>query len=397
MRRLRGTPEQDGFYMPAEFGPHARTYMIWPQRTDIWRLGAKPAQKVYKKVAETISEFEPVTMLVNEEQYAHVRNVLSSEIKVVEMSSNDAWARDVGATFVCNYKGDIRGIDWRFNAWGGLIDGLYFPWDLDDQIALKMCDLENADCYSLGKFILEGGSITVDGEGTLIVTEACLLSKGRNASLTKKQIEQTLSAYLNVSKIIWLKHGIYLDETNEHVDNMCAFVRPGEVVLAWTDDPNHPQYMYSMDACERLKRATDAKGRKLMIHKVPIPENMFMTQEESCGIDKKPLTKERPGGMFLCGSYINFYICNGAVILPKFNVPQDQRAAAIYRELFPDRDIIQIESREILLGGGNIHCITQQVPKAVKHNEKRVKKYGTPRHSSRNTNGVFMGSQPDTR
>lgn len=375
MRRLQSTPEQDGYYMPGEFEPHARTYMIWPQRTDTWRMGAKPAQKVYTKIAEAIVDFEPVTMLVNEAQYQFVRSTLSSQIKVVEMSSNDAWARDVGATFVINHKGEIRGIDWRFNAWGGLVDGLYFPWNLDDQIAKKMCDLENADCYSMKRFILEGGSIQVDGEGTLIVTESCLLSKGRNANLIKEQIEQILKDYLGVSHIIWLQHGIYHDETNEHVDNMCAFVRPGEVVLAWTDDRENPQYGYSMDAFERLTRTTDAKGRKITVHKVPIPEAMYMTPEESEGIDKIPYAKKRVSGMPLCGSYINFYICNGAIIMPKFNVPQDEQAAAIYKNLFPGRKIIPIETREVLLGGGNIHCITQQVPKRMKVlNKSELKK-----------------------
>jgi agmatine deiminase len=349
--------------MPGEFELHRRTYMIWPQRPDIWRLGAKPVQEVYRKVAEAIAEFEPVTMLVNEEQYQHARRVLNSKVNVVEMSSNDAWARDVGATFVRNKTAnEIRGIDWRFNAWGGLIDGLYFPWHLDDQVATKMCDLEHVDCYSLNHFILEGGSIHTDGEGTLIATESCLLSKGRNSTLTKKQIEQTLQGYLGVDKVIWLKNGIYQDETNGHVDNMCAFVRPGELMLAWTDDPQNPQYVYSQAAYRHLAGVRDARGRRLIVHKMPMPEAMYMTAGESSEIDQTPFAKRRPDGMRLCGSYINSYICNGAVIIPKFNVPQDQQACEIYRQLFPDRIIIPIYTREILLGGGNIHCITQQVP-----------------------------------
>lgn len=175
-------------------------------------------------------------MVVSRSQYSNARGMLPDYVRVVEMSNDDAWIRDCGATFVINKKGVIRGVDWTFNAWGGLVDGLYFPWDQDDKIAQKMCELEDADSYRLDDFILEGGSIHTDGEGTLMVTEECLLSEGRNSNMTKKQIEKKLCEYLNVSKVLWIPRGIYNDETNGHVDNMCNFVKPGVVVLAWTED-----------------------------------------------------------------------------------------------------------------------------------------------------------------
>ncbi len=363
MKKLTSTPEEDGFYMPAEFECHRRTYMVWPQRSDNWRRGAKPAQRVYAKIAAAIADFEEVVMLVNKDQYTHARHFLDERIIVVEMSSNDAWARDIGPTFVRDLSGRIRGIDWRFNAWGGRTDGIYFPWDLDDQLAGKVCELERADCYSLTDFILEGGSIHVDGQGTALVTEACLLSKGRNPDYSKSAIEAKLKNYLNVQKVIWLPRGIYLDETNEHVDNICAFIRPAEVVLSWTENQQDPQYLLSKCAFEELNKQTDSNGRSIKIHKIPLPEPIEITEKESREVDFEPNTLPRMAGDRLAASYANFYFCNGAVILPAFGDPQDECVKQQFENLFPERKIIQINTHEVLLGGGNIHCITQQVPK----------------------------------
>ena len=271
MKRLVTTPKIDGFRMPGEFEPHRGTYMIWPERPDNWRLGAKPAQHVFAQVANTIAKYEPITMVVSYEQYANARHMLDPKVRVVEMSSNDSWMRDCGATFVVNDKGDIRGVDWYFNAWGGLVDGLYFPWDKDDAIAQKMCELEGCDSYRLPDFILEGGSIHVDGEGTVMACAETLLrpESGRNVpNMTKEEIEKTLCDYLGCTKVLWIPEGIYNDETNGHIDNICNFVRPGEVVLAWTDDESDPQYEISKKALEYLESETDAKGRKIIVHKL---------------------------------------------------------------------------------------------------------------------------------
>jgi len=363
LKIINSTPKHDGFRMPGEFEPHAGTFMIWPERPDNWRLGAKPAQKVFAKVASTIARFETVTMCVSAAQYQNARNMLPAEVRIVEISNNDSWVRDTGATFVKDCHGTIRGIDWRFNAWGGLIDGLYFPWDKDDQVAAKLCELEYKDRYYLHDFILEGGSIHVDGEGTAIVTEKCLLSLGRNPHMAKQDIESKLKDYLNVQKIIWLKNGIYLDETNEHVDNICAFVKPGEVVLAWTDDESDPQYVMSKSCLDILSQAIDAQGRQLVIHKLPLPDPILISPEESNGVDVIDGVQPRKAGDRLAASYANYYVCNGAVIMPTFHDPMDKIAKEILSNLYPDREVIEIYAREILLGGGNIHCITQQMPK----------------------------------
>jgi agmatine deiminase len=363
MRIMASSPREDGFFMPGEFEPHEGTLMLWPERPDNWRNGAKPAQAAFMRVAEAISRFEPVTMGVSAAQYDNARALLPPGVRVVELSHDDSWMRDCGPTFVKNREGALRGVKWRFNAYGGLTDGLYFPWDKDDRVGIKVCEMEKADYYAPDDFVLEGGSIHVDGEGTAIVTEACLLSPGRNPNLSKAQIEERLKRFLTVEKVIWLKHGILGDETNEHVDNVCAFVKPGEVVLAMPQDKTDPQYPLFELSLATLEQETDARGRKLKIHKLPLPSPLVITEEESTGVDPVNRFCPRRVGDRMAGSYVNYYVCNGAVVMPGFNDPQDERARQLLQELYPDRAVVQIYSREILLGGGNIHCITQQIPK----------------------------------
>lgn len=364
MKRYDTRPKKDGFRLPAEFEPHAGCWMLWPQRATTWRFGGKPAQKAFVKVAQAISKYEPVTVGVNEDQYANAVEMLPDTVRVVEIANNDAWMRDIGATFVKNDEtGEVRGVDWQFNAWGGLVDGAYFPWDLDQQVARKMCDMERLDRYALDDFVLEGGSVHTDGDGTLITTEECLLSDGRNHNLSKEEIGEVLCSYLGADKVIWLKNGIYLDETNGHVDNMCCFVEPGKVLLAWTDNEKDPQYQSCRENLEILEQETDAKGRKLEVVKLPLPSPVTLTEEEAGSFDLGG-THARLEGERLPASYINFYIANGAVIAPRFGDEKDAEAAQILQECFPDRIVSTIDSREILLGGGNIHSITQQQPVA---------------------------------
>jgi len=361
-KRVTATPKKDGFRMPGEFELHKQCWMIWPERTDNWRLGAKPAQKTFSEIAEAIAVFEPVTMCVSKAQYSNAREMLAESVRVLEMSNDDAWMRDVGPTFVVNDNGEVRGVDWEFNAWGGLVDGLYFPWDQDDKVARKVCESEAVDTYRTDGFVLEGGSIHVDGEGTCLVTEECLLSESRNSHLSREDIENYLKEYLNVQKVVWIKEGIYNDETNGHVDNICCFGRPGEVLLAWTDNVNDPQYPRSKAAYDDLSSATDAKGRTFKIHKIHIPNPLYITKEESEGVDAVDGTLPRQEGDRQAASYINFYMANGAIIFPKFNDDYDRVAEESLQEIFPNRKIVGVYAREVILGGGNIHCITQQQP-----------------------------------
>ena len=357
------TPAADGFRMPAEFEPHEGCIMIFPERSDSWQYGAYAARKAFVKIAEVIAESEKLTVCASEAQYDNARAMLPDHIRVVEMASNDSWARDYAPTFVKNDAGEVRGIDWGFNAWGGLYDGLYFPWDKDNRMARKLCDLLEKNVYDKRDFILEGGSIHVDGEGTCMVTENCLLSKGRNPELSREQIEDTLKEYLNVSTVLWLPCGIYHDETNEHVDNICAFVAPGEVVLAWTEDENDIQYAMSKACLDYLEKAVDAKGRHIKVHKLPLPKPVTITKEECDGLDACWDEPTRSPGERLAASYVNFYISNKNIVMPGFGDPADKKAKKILQDLFPDREVVQIYARDILIGGGNIHCITQQIPR----------------------------------
>jgi agmatine deiminase len=364
-RTLTRTPAADGYHMPAEFEPHVGTWMLWPERLDNWRDGARPAQRAFAAVASAIAQFEPVTMGVSAARYQFARAELPPEIRLIEMSGNDAWMRDVGPTFVVNAAGKRRAVDWPFNAWGGLNGGLYFPWDSDDLVARKVAEIENADVYR-APLVMEGGAIHVDGQGTALVTEQCLLNRNRNPDLSKSQIEQLLRAYLGVDVIIWLGQGVVEDETDGHIDNLACFARPGEVCLTWTDNPRDPQSKVSRDAVERLKSARDARGRRLKVHKLPSPGPLYMTATEAAGVLHRAGTKPRPASARLAASYVNFYIANGGVIMPLLDLRTDRAALAKLRRVFPERKVVGVPAREILLGGGNIHCITQQVPRPAR-------------------------------
>ena len=358
-KRIQSTPRKDGFRMPGEYEPQEKIWMIWPERPDNWRDGAKPAQKAYADVARAISAFEPVSMLVSAAQYANARAQLPGEVRVVEMSTDDAWCRDCGPTFLKNDKGEVRGVDWEFNAWGGLVDGCYFPWANDNAVARKICEIEGVDSYHTPGFVLEGGSIHVDGEGTLLTTEMCLLSAGRNPHMTKGEIEEQLKEYLNVDKVIWLKDGIDPGETNGHIDDVACFVRPGEVACIWTDDPADPFYEPARAACAALSEATDAKGRRLKVHKLCLPKKP-VTLGADFAIDSVEGSLPRREGDVCIASYMNFLIVNGGVIVPQYGDENDSLALAQVQAMFPDRKAVGVYTREIVYGGGNIHCITQQ-------------------------------------
>lgn len=362
-------PKNDAFIMPAEYDEHIGCIIIWPQRAGSWNYGAKPAERAFTDVIKAIAESEKVFVCCDDGKISAVRRALGGieNVTVIGSRTDDAWARDVAPTFVKNKPtGEVRAVNWTFNAWGGEVDGLYAHWVNDDAFAKYFADKFDIPVYDASPFVLEGGSIHSDGEGTVLVTESCLLSKGRNPALTREQIEEKLKEYLGAEKVLWLPRGIYNDETNEHVDNACAFIRPAEVVLAWTDNQNDPQYALSNEDLVYLESATDAKGRKIKVHKLPIPDvPVTVTEHDLAGFVFEEGEDVREVGERLAASYCNFYFSNKAVILPAFggeNAESDRRAANIISALCPDRKVIQVSARDILLGGGNIHCITQQIP-----------------------------------
>jgi agmatine deiminase len=358
---LDSTPAADGFRMPGEFERHDGCWMAWPERPDNWRLEAGPAQRAFTAVATAIAASEPVTMAVSDAQFENCRSLLPPSVRVVEVSTDDAWARDTGPTFVVDDNGGRRGVDWQFNAWGGLKGGLYFPWDRDDRVAAKVLEIEGADRYR-APIVLEGGAIHVDGEGTVLTTEECLLNRNRNPELSREQIERVLCDYLGAEKVVWLGRGVHEDETDGHVDNLACFARPGVVLLTWTNDESDPQQAISRNARERLEAATDARGHSLEVVPVPCPGPLTISPEEAGGVEAMAGTRPRRAGDRMAASYVNFYLGNSRIVFPLLDERRDEEAAAVLRESFPEREVIGVPAREILLGGGNVHCITQQVP-----------------------------------
>ena len=358
------TPAADGFFMPAEFAPQDRVWIGWPHRTDTWAHGAKPAQKQYAAIARAIAEFTPVVMCANEDDYANCKAVFEDDenVTVIEMTTDDAWFRDTGATYVIDGKGDKRACDWHFNAYGGFIDGLYFPWKADDQIACKMAELSHCRRYRPDDMILEGGSITVDGEGTLVVTEQCLLSPGRTASAVlaeeveedtiwpvyakrfepwseelRAYMDEHLKAYLGVEKVIWVKEGIDPEETNGHIDDVATFIAPGVMVCIWTDDEDYPFYRQCHEAYETLSNATDAKGRALKVYKLPMPAKPLYMDQASCDtIDMDENAEPRVADEPLIASYMNYLVTNGGVIVPQYGDENDPLAVDTLQQIYDE-------------------------------------------------------------
>jgi len=358
---LESTPAADGYRMPAEWEGHAGCWMAWPERTDTWRDAAGPAREAYAEVAIAIAEAEPVTVGASAGQYEQARARLPRSVRVVELATDDAWMRDIGPSFVVDDRGGRRGVDWEFNAWGGLLGGLYAPWDQDDLVARQVLELEGADRYR-APLVLEGGSIHVDGEGTVLTTEQCLLNPNRNPHLDRAQIERLVLDHTGAEKLIWLGDGVIDDETDGHIDNLACFIRPGVVALTWTDDEADPQHAVSLDARRRLEAAVDARGRSLEVHLIGQPGPLALTDAEAAGVEAETGAKPRVGGSRLAASYVNFYIANGRIVAPLLDPRTDDAALEALAGLFPDRAVVGVPAREILLGGGNIHCITQQVP-----------------------------------
>ena len=307
-------------------------------------------------VALAVATSETVFVGASPSQVKEARGRLPAAVEVVELASDDAWMRDVGPTIVVNRAGERRAVCWRFNAWGGL----YGDWSADEMVSRRVAAHIGVQSYR-APLILEGGSFHVDGRGTLITTEECLLHSSRNKSLDRPQLEELLRDYLDIKKVIWLPRGLDADETHGHVDNLCCFSNVGEVVLAWTDDPSDANYERCHDAYRVLSEAHDARGQRLVIHRLPLPPPLFRTPNEAVTVVGEGSMSRRAGER-LTASYVNFYIGNQCVVVPQFNVVADEDALRRLAAWFPGRRVIGIPSREILLGGGNIHCITQQVP-----------------------------------
>ena len=306
-----------------------------------------------------ISRFQAVSLCVIPHKSAQVRAVIDQwgttqhPISVLEMDYNDCWFRDSAPTFVIHRdRYEVRGVDWNFNGWGN-----QFAHEKDVHIARRVLEYAGKRRYKC-PLVMEGGSFHSDGLGTLITTAECLLNPNRNPQCSKADIEALLCEYLAVQKIIWIEWGVYGDsDTAGHVDNLCCFVRPGEVALTFPSDPSHPQYDRSQAALEVLKKERDARGLPLTVHLVEHPPLLYRNKEEIESLQGEKREE------LLAASYLNFYIGNQFVLMPGFGVDSDVVAFNQLSAIFPSHNVIQIPAREILFGGGNIHCITQQQPR----------------------------------
>ncbi|MFJ4848923.1 agmatine/peptidylarginine deiminase [Streptomyces sp. NPDC088733] len=342
---MPATPAADGYAMPAEWAPHARTWMAWPSPSTTFD-GAEDlaaSRAAWAAVARAVARFEPVTVVARPEDAAGAREALGTAATVAEAPLDDAWMRDIGPTFLTG-DGGLAAADWTFNGWGAQE---WASWEHDARIGALVAQKAAARRYATS-FVNEGGGIHVDGEGTVLLTETVQLDPGRNPGWSRERAEAELHAFLGTRQAIWLPRGLTADYgrfgTRGHVDIVAAFVRPGVVVVHDQRDPSHPDHAVSREAAALLRAATDARGRRLEVVELPAPR-----VRES---DGEPVDH----------SYVNHYLCNGAVILCAFDDPADEVNKAIFERLFPDREVVLVDARTIFAHGGGIHCITQQQP-----------------------------------
>ena len=342
-------PADMGFRMPAEWEPHSGTWLAWPHNLETWDKSVLPSvEQTYLAMIQALAPGETVHILVNSENSLEsVKNKIShlgipgDPLRFYIIPTDDAWIRDYGPNFLVSGDPEHRRIalnNWRFDSWGGKYD-----WELDDRAGSEIARLLKLPAFE-PNIVLEGGAIDVNGLGTCLTTEPCLLNVNRNGGLARETVENILENYLGVKNIIWLKGEIEGDDTDGHIDNLARFVNPTTVVCACEEDPAAESYKALNDNYEILQSETDQDGNLLNVVRLPMPEAV------------------KTGPARLPASYANFYIGNRTVLLPAFNVPNDRKAESILQNLFPDREVIPLPCRELLVGLGGLHCITRQQP-----------------------------------
>jgi agmatine deiminase len=347
------TPAALGYRMPAEWEPHRGTWLSWPHQEASWPGKFGPVPALFATMVRYLADHEEVHINVaGPDMEAEVRRLLadagtdSGNVFCHYNPTNDAWCRDHGPIFVrrdpvgpASAQPEQAVVDWRYNAWGDK----YPPYDLDDVIPLRIAEEYGLPVFSPG-IVMEGGSLDVNGCGTLLTTEACLLNPNRNPTLTRQDIERALRDYLGVWHILWLGDGIEGDDTDGHVDDLTRFVDPTTVVTVVEDDPADPNYEPLRENLARLQTMRDQDGTPLRVVPLPMP---------------RPLYHD---GQRLPASYANFYIANGVVLLPTYDPERDERARATLQALFPTRRVIGIDCTDLVWGLGAFHCVTQQWP-----------------------------------
>lgn len=331
-----------GFRMPAEWEPHSCCWMAFPDSKPVWGDMLERAQAGYADVANAIASFEPVRLLTPPAAMGRARSLCGAGVELIPWDLDDAWMRDIGPNFVRNDAGELAASIFHFNAWGQK----YAWWRKDAAVGHRLAEALGLRTFSAPLF-MEGGGINTDGEGTLLTTQQCILNPNRNPDLTREEAERELCEALGVEKVIWLEGDPGDEETDGHVDGIACFTGPG-VVLAEPDpsvEPGSARAAMLEENIEILRRATDARGRRLEVHTLDAA------------------TRVQPLGDRFCRSYVNFYIANGGVVLPSYGVAdEDQQALEAVRARFPDREVVTVDVNAVAYGGGSIHCITQQQP-----------------------------------
>ena len=336
----RSNPVDNGLSMPAEWAPHTGCLVSWPCKEETWCGFVKLAKRAYSEVIAAISQFEPVFVLSDPSTTHEARQALAKGTTITELPLDDAWIRDNGPTFVSSDSGDLAIVQFGFNGWGERFP----PYDKDARVPELLADRTGLRRY-VAPMVLEGGAVCADGKGTLLTTESCLLNPNRNPNHTRENIEEILGSFLGVRKVLWLRQGIHKSMIDGHIDGIAAFVSPSKVVLASTEDQSDPNHAIMRDNRDRLETMTDARGRSIEIIDFPMPK-----------------LREIAGNR-IAPCYTNFYISNGGIVAPTFGDPNDRTALEILRGLFPDREVVGVRSEYIGVGGGEIHCITQQIPR----------------------------------
>ncbi|MET1069294.1 MAG: agmatine deiminase family protein [Pseudomonas prosekii] len=338
--------KNSGWTMPAEWARHAATWMVWPHNQALWESGWRVTlprvQEDFARVANAIARFEPVKLVVDPSAVASAKALCGPNIELIELPVNDSWCRDSGPSFICHAQQGPAGVSWRFNAWGGKS-----AHDLDEGLARRALNHLGLPCFGT-PLSNEGGAIHVDGEGTLITTESVLLNPNRNPGVSKAEMEDIFSRLLGVTKTIWLPGDpdyVTGDMTDGHVDGVCAFARPGVLLIDATHDKNSVYAEVARANRRLLELATDAQGRKFELIELFEASDAVDTEAE-----------------VFCASYTNFYIANGAIIMPAYGIPADDEAAAVLAKTFPDREVVPVRINHLAHGGGGVHCITQQQP-----------------------------------
>lgn len=313
--------------------------MAWPGFQELWGENLPATQQGFANVAKAIAGFEPVSMLTPPIWVNRAEELCGGNVEVIPWELDDSWTRDIGPNFVINDSGELAASVFHFNAWGGK----YTRYRKDAALGHRLCESLGIRTFS-SPICMEGGGINVDGEGTVLTTEQCILNDNRNPGISKAEAEHELCHALGAEKVIWLKGDPLDDETDGHVDGIACFVRPGVVLVEHDPDPTTERHKMLRENVRALELAQDARGRQLEILYI----------EEAREI-------ESPVELF-CRSYINFYIANKAVIIPAYGIPADERAHDVIQSCFPDRAVIPVEINDVAIGGGGIHCITQQQP-----------------------------------